>query len=87
MTVPWEERERRWAVAVGQMEMRCLQGCSGRVWLEGAAGGAEGSEAGTGWLRCRVVEAVGAGQGQGRSTQLREMGRSRPEGSEEKAGT
>lgn len=28
MAVPWEERGRNWAVAIGQMEIRCLQGHS-----------------------------------------------------------
>lgn len=41
MTVPWEERGRTGAVAIGQMEIRCLLGCSGK----GVAGGTWGPKA------------------------------------------
>lgn len=33
-TVPWEERGRKWAVAIRQMELDVCKSVLGRVWLE-----------------------------------------------------
>lgn len=59
MTVPWEERGRTGAVATGQMEIRCLLGCSGK----GVARGARGSAAGM--VQVQDCLEVGAWQGLG----------------------
>lgn len=58
MTVPWEERGTTGAVAVGQVEIRCLLGCSGK----GVAGGAPGPEASAGMAQVRGCLEVAAWQ-------------------------